>query len=154
MESFFEDYYNLLCKNHEDALLAIEGLPQAALDWVPGHNINSFCVLIVHLTGAERYWIGDVVGEQPSGRVREEEFQAQGLDRKALRKRLTDSLEFTRKILETLSLQDLDSQRISPRDGRKVTVGWALAHALEHTALHVGHMQIQRQWWDQQQGGP
>ncbi len=154
MESLFKDYCNLLYKNHEDALLAIEGLPQAALDWMPGPDINSFCVLIVHLIGAERYWIGDVVGEQPSGRVREEEFRAQGLDSEALKKRLTNSLEFAREILETLSLQDLESQRISSRDGRKVTVGWALAHALEHTALHVGHMQILRQWWDQQQGGP
>lgn len=154
MESFFKDYYNLLHKNHEDALLAIEGLPLAALDWVPGPDMNSFCVLIVHLTGAERYWIGDVVGEQPSGRVREEEFRAQGLDVEALKKRLTDSLEFAREILGKLTLQDLEGQRISPRDGHKVAVGWALAHALEHTALHVGHMQILRQCWDQQRGGP
>jgi uncharacterized damage-inducible protein DinB len=153
MEPFFKFYHNLLHKLHDDAFRAIVDLPQEALDWTPASGINSFNVLVAHMTGAERYWIGDVAGEQASGRVREEEFQTQGQDSKALRKRLVDSLEFARETLEKLTLQDLESQRISSRDGHKVTVGWALAHALEHTALHVGHMQIQRQWWDQQQGG-
>lgn len=150
MEIFMRDVLSLMDRLHQDALRTFEDLPQETLDWTPGHEINSFCALVVHLTGAERYWIGDVVGEQPSGRVREEEFQALGLDVERLRKHLTDSLEYTREVLETLSLQNLEHQRISPRDGRKFTVGWALVHALEHTALHVGHMQILRQWWNLQ----
>jgi hypothetical protein len=28
-------------------------------------------------------------------------------------------------------------------------VGWALLHALEHTAIHLGHIQITQQLWDQ-----
>ena len=28
---------------------------------------------------------------------------------------------------------------------------WCLAHALEHTALHLGHMQIMRQLWRQRE---
>jgi ankyrin repeat protein len=32
-------------------------------------------------------------------------------------------------------------------------VAWCLAHALEHTALHLGHMQITRQLWEQR-GSP
>ena len=151
MESFFKDYLNLLHKLHDDALRTIEGLPQKALDWIPGPNMNSFCVLIVHLTGAERYWIGDVAGEEPSGRAREEEFRATGLDAPTLEKRLSDSLDYVSGILENLTTLSLEQLRTSPRDGRKVTVGWALLHALEHTALHVGHMQVLRQWWDQQQ---
>jgi hypothetical protein len=51
--------------------------------------------------------------------------------------------------LEKLTLKDLETLSISPRDGRKLTVAWALAHALEHTALHAGHMQIMRQLWEQ-----
>jgi len=153
MEIFLQDVMSLMDKLHKDALLTFEDLPLEALDWAPRLDINSFCVLTVHMTGAERYWIGDVAGEQPSGRVRKEEFRAKGLDHNALRKRLADSLEFAQGILETLSLQDLELRRISPRNGQKFTVGWALAHALEHTALHVGHMQILRQWWDQERGG-
>jgi len=28
-------------------------------------------------------------------------------------------------------------------------VAWALAHALEHTALHLGHIQIGRELWQE-----
>jgi hypothetical protein len=30
-------------------------------------------------------------------------------------------------------------------------VGWALCHILKHTALHLGHLQITRQLWEQRQ---
>ena len=31
-------------------------------------------------------------------------------------------------------------------------IGWAAYHTLEHTALHVGHMQLTRQVYDEQAG--
>ena len=149
MQAFSEDYLDRLEALHADIERAIEGLSQAALDWVPGPDMNSLCILVAHVTGAERYWIGDVVARDSSGRDREAEFHAHGLDTATLRKRLTDTLVYSRAALEKLTLQDLEAQRISPRDGRKFTVAWSLAHALEHTAIHVGHMQIIRQLWDQ-----
>jgi len=62
-----EDYLERLQALHESIESAIEGLPQAALDWVPGPDMNSFAVLVTHVAGAERYWIGDVAGRDPSG---------------------------------------------------------------------------------------
>jgi uncharacterized damage-inducible protein DinB len=149
METVFMDYADRLEELHEQALHAIESLPQGALDWKPGPDMNSFCVLIVHLTGAERYWIGDVAGGEPSGRIREQEFQVVALDADTLEVRLSDSLSYAQGRLEKLTLQDLERECTSPRDGRKFTIGWALMHALEHTALHVGQLQILRQWWEQ-----
>ena len=151
MEQFFENYLNILQRLHDDAEKSFLSLPQEALDWTPAPEMNSFVVLVTHLVGAERYWIGDVAGEEPSGRIREEEFQAQGLTSGALSKLLSDSFDYAQNRLEGFSLQHLERQRTVPRDEQKVSVGWALAHALEHTALHVGHMQILRQWWDQEQ---
>jgi hypothetical protein len=52
-------------------------------------------------------------------------------------------------MLEHLTLPDLDAKRTTPSNGKEYTVGWALAHALEHVGIHVGHMQIIRQLWDQ-----
>jgi uncharacterized damage-inducible protein DinB len=147
------DYLERLQALHADIERAIEGLPQAALDWVPGPDVNSLCVLVVHLIGAERYWIGDVVGGDPSDRDRAAEFRVRGLDGAALRKRLDDVLAHSRGVLEQLTLQDLATLRVSPRDGREFTVAWCLAHAMEHTAIHLGHMQIIRQLWDQRQKG-
>lgn len=113
--------------------------------------MNSICVLIVHVTGAERYWIGDVVARDLSGRDREAEFREQGLDAATLKELLNDTLAYSRGVLEGLTLQDLETPRISPRDGHKFTVAWSLAHALEHTALHIGHIQVTRQLWEQRQ---
>ena len=149
MQPFFQDYLDRLQELHADIVGAIEGLPEAALDWVPGLGMNSLGVLAVHVAGAERYWIGDVAAGDPSGRDRGAEFRAQGLDAATLKGRLADALAYARSVLEGLSLGDLEEPRISPRDGRRFTVGWSLAHALEHTAIHVGHAQITRQLWGQ-----
>jgi len=132
-----------------EIIRAIDGLPQEALDWAPGFNMNSLCVLIVHLTGAERYWLGNVVGKDLSDRDRDGEFLARELDEITLKERLSDSMAYARDLLETLTLEDLESNRTSPRDGRTFTVAWSIFHALEHTAIHVGHIQMVRQLWEQ-----
>ena len=149
MHSIYADYLDRLDGLHMDIIRAIDGLPQEALDWVPGLNMNSLCVLIVHLTGAERYWLGDVTGQDLSDRDRGGEFLARELDEITLKERLLDSLAYARDLLETLTLEDLDSNRTSPRDGRTFTVAWSIFHALEHTAIHVGHIQMVRQLWEQ-----
>ncbi len=68
MQSFYADYLNNLKELHQEILHTINGLPQEAFDWTPFTGSNSLSVLIVHLTGAERYWFSDVVAGVPSGR--------------------------------------------------------------------------------------
>lgn len=145
----FDELYERLETLHKGIKEALRDLPQEALDWVPGPEMNSLGILVMHTAGAERYWIGDVIGEDPSGRVRETEFQVKGLDAQTLMERLDDTLFHSRGILQELSLEDLSTIRTSPRDGREFSVAWSMAHALEHTALHLGHIQIIRQLWDQ-----
>jgi uncharacterized damage-inducible protein DinB len=152
MRSFFEDYLNILQASHGDILKALDGLPPAALDWVSGPGMNSISVLVFHLTGAERYWIGDVTAQEPSDRDRDSEFKVHDVGMDAIKKRLDGSLAYARKTLAKLTLQDLEASRTSPRDGRKFTVAWALLHALEHSNLHLGHIQITRQLWIESKG--
>jgi uncharacterized damage-inducible protein DinB len=151
MQSFFTNYWNNLQELHNEIRAAIHGLPQQALDWTPGSEMNSMSVLVVHLIGAERYWIGDVIAGEPSGRDRDSEFLVKGLSEQNLVQKLVEIETYLQKALETLPLQELEAERISPRNGRVMTVGWALGHALKHTALHVGHIQMTRQLWEQQQ---
>ena len=146
----FADYFQRLQSLHNDIEAALEGLPQDALDWVAGPDINSLTVLVIHLSGAERYWIGDVAGDLPSGRNRSDEFLVKGLDAEALISRLNSALEISRQVLEGLALDDLSAMRTAPANGRQYSVAWALSHALEHTAIHLGHIQIIRQLWDPQ----
>lgn len=151
MLPILEDYWERLQALHEGIESAIEVLPLAALDWVPGPDMNSLGVLVTHVAGAERYWIGDVAGHDPSGRDRAAEFRTQGADAAALKTRLAETLAHSRAVLEKLTLPDLEARCVSPRDGRRFTVAWSLAHALEHTALHLGHIQLTRQLWHQRQ---
>ena len=59
---------------------AIRGLSQEVLDWTPGPEMNSTCALVVHLSGAGRYWIDDMAARESSGRDRAAEFRAEGLE--------------------------------------------------------------------------
>lgn len=151
MQTYFQEYLKILQTCHTDILKAVDGLPSAALDWVPGKEMNSINVLVFHLTGAEQYWISDVTAQKPTTRDRDAEFKVHDVDVSVLKKRLEDNLTFAASVLETLNLTDLESPRISPRDGREVTVAWALLHALEHSMLHLGQIQLTRQLWEQKE---
>ena len=151
MQTFFESYLDLLQDCHNGILEALKGLPPAALDWVPGPEMNSITVLVFHLTGAERFWIGDIAAQEPSDRDRAAEFRVQGVGMDVLKKRLVDNLDYAQTALEKISLQDLESSRIRPSDGSEFTVAWALLHALEHSTSHLGQIQITRQLWEQKE---
>lgn len=156
MHPFYADYLERLDILHDDFKRAIHGLAVEALDWVPGSDMNSLCVLVVHTCGAERYWIGDVAAQNPSNRVRADEFKAHGLDEAALTATLDQALDFARQTLAAFSLDELAAPRPLPNPKNRpttklesFTAGWALLHALEHTAQHSGHAQITRQLWEQ-----
>src|SRR5690349_24024289 len=94
MIRYFEDYVDRLLSLHNDYKKAISGLPVEALDWVPGPDMNSLCVMIVHMTAVERYLVGDMAGHINSNRMRPAEFQAKGLDEATLIQRMDDTLTF------------------------------------------------------------
>jgi uncharacterized damage-inducible protein DinB len=129
---------------HTDIERAVDGIPSESLDWIPGPNMNSINVLVVHLAGAERYWI-EVALNEPPERDREAEFQTEGLSVEELKVHLASADEYARQALARLSISDLEAVRLSPRNVKKFTIGWCLAHAFEHTALHTGHIQSTRQ---------
>ncbi|MEO8393930.1 MAG: DinB family protein [Chloroflexota bacterium] len=150
MEPFFVDYLDILQTLSRDFVATFEDLPADALDWIPGAEMNSFGILVVHTTASARFWIGDAALGESSNRNRDDEFRAHGLNGADLKARF-DALEsYAQGAAERLSVADLSAIRsISNREGkvRQVTVGWALLHALEHTGLHLGHAQITRQLW-------
>ena len=148
MTTFLDDLYDRFHELHIDLIKTVEGLSLSSLDWVPGLEMNSINALVVHLTGAERYLIGVALDEPPE-RDRDAEFNAHGLSVEELKAMLTDADDYIHQGLMRLSLQNLESVHISPRSQKKVTAGWAILHALEHTAIHAGHAQLTRQLWEQ-----
>ena len=138
---------------HREARLALEALPPEAWDWRPSPGVNPLTVLIIHLAGAERFWIGDVVRGDSSQRDRAAEFEAHGLEAAALRQRLEQLDAYEAAVFAEMRLDDLDADCRSPRDGRQHSVAWALSHALEHTAVHVGQIQTLKQLWLERPAG-
>jgi uncharacterized damage-inducible protein DinB len=147
MQPFFEDCLSNLNELHNDIEKALDGLAPVALDWTPKPGMNSIGVMVFHLTGAERYLIGEVIAGQASNRDREAEFKVKGMDAESLVKRLADNREYIAGALAGLSLAELESKRMF-RNQREVTVGWVLGHALKHTATHLGQIQLTRELWD------
>jgi uncharacterized damage-inducible protein DinB len=149
MDRFIQQYLERLESLHGEIAALAKALPQEALDWTPGPETNSLAILAVHIAGAERYWFSDVIAGEPSGRVRETEFQTRGMNAVELEQRLASALTTCRTVLGSVPMAELSGERTSPRDGQVVTVGWILLHILEHTATHLGHIQLTSQLWKQ-----
>jgi len=149
MIPFYQALADRFQELHGDIQRDLDALPPEAIDWKPGTEMNSVAVIIVHLTGAERFLIGDVIMGDSSNRNREAEFQVAGMTKDDLARRLDDTEAYTLAAFEKLTLADLETLRIHPRHGNQVLVAWTLLHALDHVATHVGHINITVQMWHQ-----
>lgn len=145
MDPVLEVFHQKLVGLHEGAGRALGGLTPEQLDWKPGEEMNSLAVLAAHIAGAERFWFGDVILGEPTGRNRDQEFATRGATEESLGAALDSALELARRALAGLGAGQLAELRVSPRDGREYSIAWAIAHMLEHTAQHVGHMDVTRQ---------
>ena len=150
MDSLFRDMQERFETLFKAIDTAVADLPADALDWKPGPDMNSIAVILAHTAGAWRYWVGDVAGDLPSGRVRATEFETHGVDAAEMVGRLRAALDTTHEVLAGMDIARLGEVRTAGMFDEQRTVGWALLHALEHTALHAGHIQMTRQLWDQQ----
>jgi uncharacterized damage-inducible protein DinB len=135
----------------------IAGLPSEALNWRPlegteEHATNSLAVLAAHVAGAEHFWIGEVVGRLPPSRDRDAEFATAAASAAELTELLGQIGEETRQVFSALSEADLEGTRDAW--GRVIPVRWCILHVIDHTALHLGHMQLTHQLWMGGQPGP
>ncbi len=142
--AFFADY-------PRQVGVLLEGLAPEALNWRPLETgdqdvTNSLAVLVTHAAGAVEYWVVQVAGGRPVARNRAAEFQARATDVEALRQRLAAACEAAGQALQGLRPEHLD-EVVEGRD-RQVARRWALLHAVQHSSLHLGHMQLTRQLWD------
>jgi len=132
----------------------IADLPAETLNWRPiegedEHATNSLAILVAHVAGAEHFWIGEVVGGRPATRDRDAEFATKASDAASLVRLLEQIGAETREVLTGLNPEDLEGSREAR--GRTIPVRWCILHVVDHTALHLGHMQLTYQLW---MGGP
>lgn len=111
---------------------------------------NSLFALATHLVGAGEFWVLVLVGQRDIPRDRPAEFHATGRA-KDLLARYERWLQAVHEVLDTLSDESLDAVVRTPVGYRSTTtrethnVRDALLHAVEHSALHLGHIQLTRQ---------
>ena len=135
----------------------ITDLPVEALNWRPtesaeDHATNSLAVMAAHVAGAEHFWIAEAIGDYSHTRDRASEFVIQAADALELIRRLDVTGAETRQVFSRLGAADLNGTR--EVEGRTVAVRWGILHVIEHTALHLGHMQITYQLWNEGKSKP
>jgi uncharacterized damage-inducible protein DinB len=145
----------------DQVLAALEGIPEDELArWrtTEAHgDINTMYGLATHIVGSGEFWILEAAGGRDVHRQRLAEFTASGsLD--DLRARFDRLLADTHEVLGRLTEDDLkksfrrDAAQSQGIGAVERTVAECLVHALTHIALHLGHLQIQRQLWEQERG--
>ena len=133
----------------------IAEMPAEALNWRPiegsdDHATNSLAVIAAHVAGSEHFWIAEVIGGYPATRDRNAEFVTEVSSAAGLLQRLDTSGAETRLVLPSLTAAELDGSR---QAGDKIVpVRWAILHVIDHTSLHLGHMQLTYQLWHGGQG--
>jgi uncharacterized damage-inducible protein DinB len=157
MLSELEGYLQMINDLRGQVCDLIADLPAEALNWRPlegvkEHATNSLAVLATHIAGAEHFWISEVVGGWPPTRERDAEFVARAGDAGRLIERLKEVGVETEEVFSTLATADLDGTRQAR--GRTVPVRWCILHVIDHTALHLGHMQLTYQLWQGGRSGP
>ncbi len=130
----------------------IREAPEEALNWRPvdddvdDHITNSLAVMATHVAGAEHFWIGEVVGQYPPTRNRDAEFLVTDGKKEQLLALFTQTGEKTKSVLEQVSEETLGMSR--KVNGRIVPVRWAILHVIDHSSLHLGHIQLTYQLWN------
>ena len=151
MEPIFAAVLSRLEEMHQEYFEYMDGLSTEELDWSPGPEMNSLCVLGVHVTAAERFWIGLGI-DDVSERNRPAEFLASGYALEALKAGFAANIAFYREAFERQDADRLaevvDVSHFMDRPSQLVTRGYALLHGLDHTAEHLGHAGMTRQLLD------
>ena len=107
--------------------------------WRANEASNSIGNILVHLAGSSRFWAAEVIGGEPTGRVRQLEFDQRGpVPGRQLVEELRASVEEVERRLAGLSGEAL----LETRTARKeiVTVLFAVYHIVEHFAMHTGQI--------------
>ncbi len=111
---------------------------------------NTAFVLATHLIGSAEYWVLELAGERDVQRDRLSEFRATGTGVE-LAARYERWLASMQELLHSLPDEQMDqpvnvSASYHPTlDEEPMTLRDALLHAIEHCALHQGHLELTRQ---------
>jgi uncharacterized damage-inducible protein DinB len=130
-----------------------EGLDEAQLNRRPPiDGSNSIYVIMAHTLGNARAWVLGIACGQPVERDRPAEFRASGRDAVALVAKLRRLSYEIETALAALPPSDLEQRLVPPAslwgegEPHEISRREAVVHVIEHAALHLGHLQMTRDW--------
>lgn len=146
------DFADVLEAIGRGALSELEGLSEETLNRpLPLPETNSLFALATHLAGSAEFWVVQAAAGRDIQRDRDAEFRAHG-SYEDIKARIEAMLSATRQVLESMTSEQMDqpaaepNRRVSWRPApQPMRVRDCLLHAVEHAALHQGHIQITRQ---------
>lgn len=152
MPAFGEAYSSILHELVEGMLNTLRDIPEDVLNtWKPAaagegsHAMNTFAALAIHTVSAGEFMTLHGVGGQPMDRDREAEFVATA-SFTTIEERFTRWLEAVDALVLDMTDDDLGGEPKTDRfRDRRWRNGAVPLHAVDHTALHLGHVQVQRQ---------
>ena len=136
-----------------EVIAALDGVPDALLNQpLPFADANTLFALGTHLVGAAEFWVLALAGERTVERDRMAEFHATGHGPDLLA-RYERWLIAVHEVLDDLPDAAMARPAHPPKEyqntggmaGQQLQVRDCLLHAVEHSALHLGQMQITRQ---------
>jgi len=133
-----------------DIVAKIENLPDEVLNRpMPVPDANTIYALATHTVGMGEFWVLALVGGRTIARNRAAEFRAQGSG-PALLVRYQQWIDDVHTVLDDLPASALDEQAEPPAEFRMtgglgaetLTRRDCLLHVVEHSATHLGHIQL------------
>lgn len=122
----------------------VESLDEAGLNRTfPGLQ-NTIGILLRHVAGSEGYWVSGVVGGGSLERNRDAEFTHEPLAKETLLEGLRRTRAATERVLTDLAAGDLQMlvEVQGARGAWKATKAWAILHATQHLAYHLGQIRL------------
>lgn len=150
MLSELDNYLQRIEDLHKQIFDLIENMPREGLNFFPItlpdlQVSNSLAVLTTHIVGTEHFWIGEVIGGLPATRDRAAEFAIRVRNAAPLVDMLNNVLAETKGVFARLS--EIDLNKTYEVEEKMVLGRWAILHVVDHTSLHLGHMQLTYQLW-------
>lgn len=137
----------------------LEGLDEAGLNWVPAgvDAVNSIYGLALHIASSQIAFASALSGEKLRLELPELEkgadiFKLHGASVDRAKDVLRQAAQIINQVFEKLSPERLDVETTLPGDIKSNNHAWVLL-MVSHTAEHVGHMALTRQYYDAQQAG-
>ena len=128
----------------------LDGLTDEQVNWTPSlMEANSLCVIATHALECARSYVLDIACGLDVGRDRPAEFAAKkgAEELRALARELGPAIgrALAEMDVARLEFRSVPRQEVwGQGETREVSGRWALAHMVEHLAIHLGQMHVTR----------